>query len=132
MLNVFGTIFARDKMIMIFIIDKILILILIIILNKLPHFDFDFHSQQQIWAKKDGQKMTDNQKSFGVRGLFKIVGPIYYIELVSRAFLVWILHHIHQVLNTLSFKDRSGSSLSFIKHLPPFSRPIRFFSFGPF
>jgi hypothetical protein len=32
-------------MIMILIIDKILILILIIILNKLPHFDFDSHSQ---------------------------------------------------------------------------------------
>ena len=70
MLNVFGTDFARRKMIMIFIIDKILILILIIILNKLPHFDFDSHYQQRIWAKKDGQKMTDNQKSFGGSGRF--------------------------------------------------------------
>lgn len=76
MLTIIGTVIARRKMIMIFIIDKILILILIIILNKLPHFDFDSHYQQQIWAKKDGQKMTDNQKSFGVSRLFKIVGPI--------------------------------------------------------
>jgi hypothetical protein len=76
MLSDIGMDFARRKMIMIFIIDKILILILIIILNKLPHFEIDSHYQQRIWAKKDGQKMTDNQKSFGVSRLFKIVGPI--------------------------------------------------------
>jgi len=59
---------------MILIIDKILILILIII----GLFDFDSHSQKQKRTKKDGQKMTDNQKSFGGSRLFKIVEPIYY------------------------------------------------------
>lgn len=76
--------------------------------------------------------MTDNQKSFGASRLFKIVGPIYYREPVQNVFLAWILHHIHQVLNTLSFNDNSGSYYSFIKHLPPFSRPMRSFLLGLF
>ena len=62
-------------MIMILIIDKILILILIII----GLFDFDSHSQEQKRTKKDGQKMTDNQKSFGGIRRFLLKGPIYYV-----------------------------------------------------
>ena len=76
--------------------------------------------------------MTDNRKSFGVSGLFNFEEPTYYIEPISRAFLVWILHLLQQVLSTLSVKDRSGSSLSFIKHLPPFSRPMRSLLLGLF
>ena len=37
--------------------------------------------------KKTGQKMTDNQKSFGGSGRFKIVEPIYYMRPVCRVFL---------------------------------------------
>ena len=70
-------------MIMILIIDKILILILIII----GLFDIDSHSQQQKRTKKDGQKMTDYQKSFGGIRRFKIVEPIYYMRPVCRVFL---------------------------------------------
>ena len=39
--------------------------ILILILTIIGLFDYDFHSQQQKRTKKDGQKMTDYQKSFG-------------------------------------------------------------------
>ena len=60
---------------MILIIDKILILILIII----GLFDFDSHYQLQKRTKKDGQKLTDNQKSFGCIRRFLSMGPIYYI-----------------------------------------------------
>ena len=60
---------------MILIIDKILILILIII----GLFDIDSHSQQQKRTKKNGQKMTDYQKSFGGTRRFLFKGPIYYI-----------------------------------------------------
>ena len=35
--------------------------------------------QQQKRTKKDGQKMTDYQKSFGGTRRFKIVEPIYYM-----------------------------------------------------
>ena len=115
-------------MIMILIIDKILILILIII----GLFDIDSHSQQQKRTKKNGQKMTDNQKSFGGSGLFKMEGPIYYMHPVCRVFLAWILHLLHQVLRILLVSDRQGSSLSFIKSFPPFSKSIRSLLLGFF
>ena len=54
---------------MILIIDKVLILI--ITLNK---------KKDKKCPKKDGQKMTDNQKVLGVTRRFKIVEPIYYIR----------------------------------------------------
>ena len=80
----------------------------------------------------DGQKMTDNQKVLGVLGRFAWLLPTYYRLLRYCVFLAWILHKEHQVFYILLLSNREDTDQTFIKLLPPFSKPISPFAFGFF